>query len=96
MEQTIIFISSGVTAFFAHDWTEKRLTQNGKKQIRLVVKGYQIHHSFFGMLAIFYAILVASGGLAAILIGYGLGNIWQHKVTHNRVNENGLVFISKT
>lgn len=29
-----------------------------------------------------------------IFIGYGVGNIWQHKNTHNRINEKGLVFIT--
>jgi hypothetical protein len=39
--------------------------------------------------------LVFTNVVMFIFIGYGVGNIWQHKKTHDRVNEKGLVFITR-
>lgn len=67
-----------------------------KDKIDLVVKGYHIHHSVWGFLAICYAIFFAgSVAMAVGAVGFGLGNLWQHKNTHNRMNERGMVFIEK-
>jgi hypothetical protein len=95
MIESLVLLTSGITAFFAHNFGERYITDNGQKQVRIIVKGYQLHHSVFGALTILIAIVFLSGTWAVIFFGYGVGNIWQHKITHNRVNENGLVFISK-
>ncbi len=71
------------------------MTRHWTKNIQLRIKGYQIHHSFFGALAIILAVFLAGGVYFFAMLGYGLGNIWQHKLAHNQVNEKGLVFISR-
>lgn len=93
--QAIIFTLSAAAAYLGHEVAEWFLKQRTGRKIRLVIKKHQIHHSFFGLMMILLAINFFSGVWAIILYGYGLGNIWQHKITHNRTNESGMVFISK-
>ena len=95
MTHAITLVSTTLLAFYAHHYAEKRLTRNWTRDFKLVVKGYQIHHSFFGAVAVLIGLIFTSSFVLTILLGYGLGNIWQHKKTHNRVNEKGLVFITK-
>lgn len=95
MTYVITLFTSAIVSFFGHQFAEKFLTRNRTQNIRLIVGGYQIHHSFFGMLAIAIALILAGGSLMSMLFGYGLGNIWQHKKTHNQLNEKGFVFITK-
>jgi hypothetical protein len=87
-------LSSFVT-FYSHHFAEKFLTQNGVRNFRLILNGYHIHHSVFGLATLFVALIFLSGIMATIFVGYGIGNIWQHKYTHKRVNESGIVFITK-
>jgi len=97
MEQFFALILTGVTSFFGHHFGERFLEcffTRRKKELSLVLKGYQIHHSFFGLLAILTA-LITTGIYTTALFGYGIGNIWQHKRTHNKINEKGMVFITK-
>lgn len=94
MEQFFALFLTGITSFFGHHIGERFLTKKGEKKIRLVLKGYQIHHSFWGLLAILTA-FISTGLYATALFGYGIGNIWQHKRTHNKANEKGLIFITK-
>jgi hypothetical protein len=82
-------------SYLIHDKIEKKLTRNWTRNVRLVLFKYQFHHSFFGALFIIIAIFTLSGAVSLICIGYGIGNIWQHKITHNRMNEKGMVFINK-
>ncbi|MDZ4243669.1 MAG: hypothetical protein U1C57_01035 [Candidatus Doudnabacteria bacterium] len=93
MYQILTLSLSSLVAFFAHHHGEKFLKR--RKNIRLILKGYHIHHSLFGAMAIFVGIIFSSGLLMFALLGYGLGNIWQHKYTHNKVNEKGMVFVSR-
>lgn len=91
----IIAFTSAITSFCAHHAAEKFVTKNGRRDIRLVFRGYHIHHSFFGVAAVACALIFASSVYVFVLFGYGIGNIWQHKYTHNKANEPGMVFISK-
>lgn len=93
-EYFFTLLISGTASFFAHHFSEKFFTKNGKKKVKLILKGYQIHHSAWGLLAIIGA-LISTGLYATAMFGYGIGNIWQHKRSHNKANENGLVFITK-
>jgi len=95
MEQAVTFLGSAVVAFYSHHYAEKYFTRNWTRNIRLVIKGYQIHHSTWGVLAMAASLVFTSGLMTLALLGYGLGNIWQHKKTHNRINEKGLVFITR-
>ncbi len=95
MTYTIAFITSTIISFWAHHFGERFFTGNRTKNIRLVVKGFQVHHSFWGVLVIAIATVFTGGVIMFALLGYGLGNIWQHKKTHNAINERGMVFISK-
>lgn len=90
-----VSITSILIAWLGHHWGEKIFTRNGRRQLKIIIKGYHVHHSCFGIVAIIGALVAASAVSAAMLVGYGIGNIWQHKHTHNRVNEKGFVFISK-
>ena len=94
MEQFFALFLSGTTSFFGHHFGERFLTKNGKRNVDLVLKGYRIHHSTFGLLAIIGA-LISTGLYAPVLFGFGIGNIWQHKKTHNKINEKGMVFITR-
>ena len=94
MDHFFTFLVSGIASFFAHHAGEKFFTKNGKRNIRLVFRGYQIHHSFFGVIAILAA-FISAGYTTFALFGYGLGNIWQHKRAHNKANENGMVLITR-
>ncbi|PIR97392.1 MAG: hypothetical protein COT91_01655 [Candidatus Doudnabacteria bacterium CG10_big_fil_rev_8_21_14_0_10_41_10] len=90
-----VFLGSAVTSFYAHHFAEKFFTRNWTRNIRLIFKGYQIHHSTFGAMAIVVAVIIAGSFFAVVLFGYGLGNVWQHKKTHNKFDQKGMVFISK-
>lgn len=92
MEHFFVLLISGVSSFFGHHFGERFFDKN--KTAKLVLKGYQIHHSFFGLIALLLA-FISSGIYALALVGYGIGNIWHHKKTHNNVNEKGMVFITK-
>lgn len=94
MDHFFTLFVSGMTSFFGHHFGERFLSKNRKRNVRLVLKGYQVHHSVFGLLAILAA-FISAGYTTFALFGYGLGNIWQHKRTHNKVNEKGMVFITK-
>ncbi len=87
-------LSSATVSYFAHHWAEAFLKNRGAN-IRLVVKGYHVHHSFFGALFLLIGIVFTSSVVAAIMAGYGVGNLWHHKITHNRAQEKGLVFLNK-
>ena len=86
---------SMLISFLVHQWGEQYFTRRGTRPIKLVIRGYQVHHSFFGALAILLAPILASGLIVVAALGYGIGNIWQHKKTHNSVNERGFIFISR-
>ncbi|MGE5392502.1 MAG: hypothetical protein ACM3NH_02035 [Candidatus Saccharibacteria bacterium] len=87
------FILVAAATFLLHDWLERMLVRK-YGEIALVWRGYHIHHSVYGVLAICLALLI--GGKALIIGGgFGLGNLWQHKATHNRQNEKGLVLVTR-
>ena len=92
---SILFVSAGLS-FFIHDYLDKNYIGKAKRDIKLILWNLHFHHSFFGALVIALA-LVFSGGtfLTLVCCGYGVGNIWQHKITHNREKENGMVFITR-
>lgn len=95
MLESFAFLTSISIAFLGHEFAERKITKNGEKQVKLIVKGRQIHHSFFGIVFIIFGITALSGMWTVVFLGYGVGNIWHHKFTHNRVGENGLIFISR-
>ena len=95
MLESFAFLTSISIAFLGHEFAERKITNHGAKQVKWIVKGRQIHHSFFGVLFIVFGIIALSGMWTVVFLGYGVGNIWHHKFTHNRVNESGLVFISR-
>ena len=95
MAYAATLLGSAFVTYFAHHYGEKFFTRNWTKKVRLIFKGYQIHHSAFGALAIVVALIISNIFATLILFGYGLGNIWQHKKTHNRFNQRGMVFISR-
>ena len=94
MIYAITLFSSLAISFLSHQFSENFLRRNGSN-VRLIIRNYQVHHSFWGMAFIAFALFFATGHYALAMVGYGLGNLWQHKLTHNRVNEKGLVFISR-
>ena len=89
------FIISATISYLGHHFGEHFFSKRGTRNINLVFKGYQIHHSTWGALVIALAIIFASGVVASAMLGYGIGNIWQHKKTHNAAKEKGMIFISK-
>ena len=95
MTTSLILLISAVLSFLGHELGEKFFSNGGRKKLKLVFKGRQIHHSFWGAVSIAIAMIFTQGAVSIAILGYGLGNIWQHKITHNRVNERGIVFISK-
>ncbi len=96
MEYPLVLLASAGTAFLVHDILDKRWIGRDHANMRLIVRGYHFHHSFFGALIILIALLFTSGGLVTVICcGYGVGNIWQHKLTHNRIKEKGMVFVTK-
>lgn len=95
MNQALTLAISAVCTFLGHHLGERYFTRGHTRKIRIVLKGYQIHHSFFGILTAAIAIIFTGGWLMFVLFGYSLGNLWQHKYTHNRLGEKGLIFLSK-
>ena len=92
--QAVILLISSITSYFSHHFGERVLS--GKfRDIRLKFRNYQIHHSFWGVLAIILSVIFLSGNTMVAVIGYGIGNILQHKITHNRVSEKGIVFVTR-
>ena len=92
MDQFFILLISSISSFFGHHFGERFFDKN--KKAKLVLKGYQIHHSVFGLAALLLS-FISTGIYISALVGYGIGNIWHHKKTHNSVNEKGMVFITK-
>lgn len=95
MTEAIAFIIAAGLSFAGHEIGEWYATRGRTRDVRLIIKGFHIHHSFFGLLALVGGFLVFTNVVMFIFIGYGVGNIWQHKKTHDRVNEKGLVFITR-
>jgi hypothetical protein len=96
MNYVLVLLISAAVSFFVHDFLDRNYIGLNKRNIRLVLRGYHIHHSFVGALVIACAFLFSGGGYVAFACyGYGMGNIWQHKVTHNRVKQKGMVFITR-
>ena len=95
MTEIFAFSLSSIIAFYTHSVAEKFLSRGEKKNVRLIFHGIQIHHSFWGAMIAVIGLIFASGVFATVLFGYGVGNIFQHKVTHNRINEKGMVFLTK-
>ena len=95
MNEFIATIVSAAATFFAHYAAERLIAKKRKKGVRFVLRGYHIHHSFFGIVLLAAALTVAGGIYAFIMFGYGIGNLWQHKYTHNKANEPGMVFIQR-
>lgn len=93
---TSILIASAGLSFFIHDFLDKNYIGKHKRDVKLVVWGVHFHHSFFGALVIALALVFSFGTFATVVCcGYGVGNIWQHKITHNREKEKGMVFITR-
>ena len=95
MTYALTLLGSTFIAFFAHHFVEKKLTRNWTRNLRVIIRGYQIHHSTWGAVALVMSIAFTSGLLMMAILGYAIGNIWQHKYTHNRINEPGFIFLSK-
>jgi hypothetical protein len=94
MNDALLITAAALVSFSAHDLFESILGRH-KHHFVIKIRGYHLHHSFFGMLIAVVGLAYASGIIALICCGYGLGNIWQHKIAHNRVAEKGMVFITK-
>jgi hypothetical protein len=96
MNYVLVLLLSAVVSFYVHDFLDRKWIGRKKLNLRLIVKGYHFHHSFFGALVILGALLFTGGGFVTVICcGYGVGNIFQHKLTHNRVKEKGMVFVTK-
>ncbi|HYC79570.1 MAG TPA: hypothetical protein VEC17_00930 [Candidatus Binatia bacterium] len=96
MEYILVLLISAAVSFFVHDFLDRRYIGITKRDVKLIVKGYHFHHSFFGAVIIVLALLFTGGGYVTVICcGYGVGNIWQHKLTHNRINEKGMVFVTR-
>jgi hypothetical protein len=91
---TVLVASAGVS-FYVHDYLDRNFIGRNKRDLKLIIQGYHFHHSFFGALIIALGLLFSGGYVAVACCGYGVGNIWQHKLTHNRIQEKGMVFISR-
>lgn len=92
---TILVASAGVS-FYIHDFLDKNYIGRNKRDVKLIIRGYHFHHSFFGAIVIVLSLVFSGGGYVMVICcGYGLGNIWQHKLTHNRVQEKGMIFVSR-
>lgn len=91
----LTIISSTLTSYLIHSFSENFLTRDGKRDIKLIFKGRQIHHSFWAVVVAVIALMFTNGHYTLAMLGYSLGNIWQHKLAHNRAGEPGLVFISR-
>ena len=87
-------IISMIATYFSHNYAENFLKRKHTDP-RLIFKKYQIHHSVWGIVVIVIAFIFTSSIYTFIMVGYGIGNIWQHKVAHNKVNEKGMVFITR-
>ncbi|MBX4187854.1 MAG: hypothetical protein KW793_01825 [Candidatus Doudnabacteria bacterium] len=96
MENAFVLLITAASAFFVHDYLDRHYTGRRKRNIRIIIRGYHFHHSFFGVMIIALGLLFSGGGFMAFACyGYGVGNIWQHKLTHNRVRQRGMVFVTR-
>lgn len=95
MNSAITLLISTFVTFLGHHFGEWFFNRGREKRLKLVIKSFHIHHSFFGLATAAIALIFTGGWLMFVLFGYSLGNIWQHKYTHNRLGEKGLVFLSR-
>lgn len=91
---TVVAAATGLS-FYIHDYLDKNYIGRNHRDVKLIIRGWHLHHSFFGAIAIVVGAVFLGGSLSLVFVGYGLGNIWQHKLTHNRVQEKGMVFVSR-
>jgi hypothetical protein len=94
MHEAILLAAAAMVTFAAHDLFE--LAVNSQKiKFRFIVFGWHFHHSVLGILVGLAGFAFASGGVLLVCCGYTVGNLLQHKVAHNRVNEPGMVFVTR-
>ncbi len=86
MELIIFFVSGMIFAYIYENLPFKRYT--GKNA--LIVFGYRLHHSLYGLLLILVAMLNIFAVNNLLLISAGLGIIFEHYLTGG-----GLDFITK-
>jgi hypothetical protein len=95
MEHMTVLVASAGVSFYVHDFLDKNYIGKNKRDVKLIIRGYHFHHSFFGAMIIALGLLFSGGYVALVCCGYGVGNIWQHKLIHNRLQEKGMVFVSR-
>jgi hypothetical protein len=90
----ILFLSATGASYGFHTAFET-LASRRAEPVRLIIGNYHLHHSVLGIFSIIVGIAAWPAVLAPVALGYGVGNIWQHKLVHNKVNEKGLVFVDR-
>ena len=95
MSYVVTFTLSVSLSFLGHHFVENLLKRRRGGLPRFVVRGYRVHHSFFGALALVIGLAFAGSYPMLATLGYGIGNLWQHKWIHNRASEKGLVFLTR-
>ncbi len=71
----------------------ERIVLNIAKKLKitgLIIFGYRLHHSLYGLLIITIALILYDSSISFLLISIGLGNIVQHYFSGD-----GFVFITK-
>ena len=84
----IIFFVLGYISAVVYEFLMKKVGGETKPTKGLIIGGYLLHHSIYGLLFILAAVFIPSRRLQ--LIAFGVGIITQHYFTGD-----GLVFITK-
>ncbi|KKW29499.1 MAG: hypothetical protein A3K06_01490 [Candidatus Doudnabacteria bacterium RIFCSPHIGHO2_01_52_17] len=95
MNYVVTLTLSVSLSFLGHHFAESLLKRRRGSLPRLVLRGYRVHHSFFGALAVVIGLAFAGSYPLLATLGYGIGNLWQHKRAHNQENEKGMTLLTR-
>lgn len=86
------FIIFGITGSFLYEYLTRKIGEKYFKKDALIVKGYRLHHSLYGLIGLMFSLFFfLNGRIEAfqVLIGLSIGILVQHTLT------DGFRFVSK-
>lgn len=85
MKQVFLSFILGIIAAFVYESLAKPIGVNIFKKEALIVSGYKLHHSLYGIFFLLFSLLSKK----YFFLGFGLGIIFQHTIT------DGFFFVQK-
>lgn len=85
MKQSFMSFILGIIAAFVYESLAKSIGINIFKKEALIVSGYKLHHSLYGVFFLLFSLVSQK----YFFLGFGLGIIFQHTIT------DGFLFFQK-